>query len=200
MNILILNWRDVRHPKSGGAELVTMEHAKDWATMGHTVTWLTASYAGAKRESTVESVHFIRRWGSLTIYLYVPFYLLLNSRQYDVIVDEVHGFPFFSPLFTRKPVVVFIHEIAGEIWDFMFSFPKNVIGKLLERMYFRLYRNNLFWTDAPSTVDELVARGIPRINCTAIPCPILLPSIIHCPSCRQRDTIPLIFSFPVLSG
>lgn len=173
MNILILNWRDVRHPKSGGAELVTMEHAKAWVKAGHRVTWLTASYPGAKKESTVEGVHFVRRWGSLTVYLYAPFYLLANARLVDVIVDEVHGFPFFSPLFTRKPVVVFIHEIAGEIWDFMFPFPKNVIGKLLERWYFRLYRNNLFWTDAPSTIEELVERGIPKNQCTAIPCPIV---------------------------
>lgn len=173
MRILILNWRDVRHPKSGGAELVTMEHAKGWVKAGHRVTWLTASYPGAKFESTVEGVGFVRRWGSLSVYLYAPIYLLVNARFFDVIVDEVHGFPFFSPLFTRKPVVVFIHEIAGEIWNFMFPFPKNMIGKFLEQLYFRLYRHCLFWTDAPSTVDELVSRGIPRSQCTAIPCPIV---------------------------
>lgn len=174
MNILILNWRDVGHPKSGGAELVTMEHAKGWVQAGHKVTWLTASYEGAKKESTVEGVGFVRRWGSLTVYLYAPIYLLFNSRFFDVIVDEVHGFPFFSPLFTRKPVIVFIHEIAGEIWDFMFPFPKNIIGKFLERFYFRLYRHCLFWTDAPSTIDELVQNGIPRSQCSAIPCPVII--------------------------
>ena len=173
MNILILNWRDVRHPKSGGAELVTMEHAKGWVRAGHRVTWLTAGYTGSKGESIVEGVRFVRRWGSLSVYLYAPFYVLFNARFFDVIVDEVHGFPFFSPLFTHKPVVVFIHEIAGEIWDFMFPFPKNILGKLLERWYFRLYRHCLFWTDAPSTVDELVQRGISKNQCTAIPCPII---------------------------
>ncbi len=173
MKILILNWRDVGHPKSGGAELVTMEHAKGWVRAGHSVTWLTASYQGAKGESTVEGVGFVRRWGSLTVYLYAPIYLLINAKFFDIIVDEVHGFPFFSPLFTRKPVVVFIHEIAGEIWDFMFPFPKNIIGKFLERFYFRLYRHCRFWTDAPSTIDELVQNGIPRGQCTAIPCPII---------------------------
>lgn len=173
MNILILNWRDVRHPKSGGAELVTMEHAKGWVRAGHQVTWLTASYAGAKRKSVVEGIHFVRRWGALTVYLYVPFYLLTHAKRIDVIVDEVHGFPFFSPLLTRIPVVVFIHEIAGEIWDYMFPYPKNIIGKFLERWFFRLYRHCLFWTDAPSTVDELAARGIPRSQCAAIPCPII---------------------------
>lgn len=173
MNILILNWRDVTHPKSGGAELVTMEHAKGWVAAGHTVTWFTAGYKGAKRESILDGVNFVRRAGSLTVYLYAWAYLLLNAGRFDIIVDEVHGFPFFSPLFTRKPVVVFIHEIAGEIWDYMFPFPKNIIGKFLENFYFRLYQECFFWTDAPSTVTELGSRGIPQKKCIAIPCPMI---------------------------
>ena len=150
-----------------------MEHAKGWVRAGHSVTWLTSHYDDAQHEGAREGVYFVRRAGSLTIYLYAPLYLLLNARVFDVIVDEAHGFPFFSPLVTRKPVVMFIHEIAGDIWDYMFRFPKNVVGKLLERWYFRVYKHCLFWTDAPSTVDELVERGIPRRQCTAIPCPIV---------------------------
>lgn len=173
MNILILNWRDVSHPKSGGAEHVTMEHAKAWVKAGHSVTWLTSHYDRAKVESIVDGVNFVRRAGSLTIYLYAPLYLLMNAHSFDVIVDEAHGFPFFSPIFTKKPVVMFIHEIAGEIWDYMFSFPKNAVGKLLERWYFRVYKNCLFWTDAPSTVKEISQHGIPLNQCVAIPCPII---------------------------
>lgn len=186
MNILILNWRDVHHPKSGGAELVTMEHAKGWVRAGHKVTWLTAGYDGARSESIIDGVHFVRRWGSFTVYLYTPTYILRNARNFDVIVDEAHGFPFFSPVFTRKPVVVFIHEVAGEIWDFMFPFPKNVFGKLLELLYFQIYKHCLFWTDAPSTKDELVERGIARENCTAIPCPVIRPITVR----KTKEHVP----------
>lgn len=172
MNILLLNWRDRSHPKSGGAELVTMEHAKGWVKAGHHVLWLTGWYDGGKKEEMIEGVYIVRRAGSLTIYPYAIGYLFLNSRKFDVIIDEVHGFPFFSPLVTHVPVVMFIHEIAGEIWDYMFSFPKNIIGKWLEQWYFRVYRHCFVWTDAPSTIEELVERGIPRNHCVAIPCPI----------------------------
>ena len=175
MRILILNWRDLTHPRAGGAELVTMEHAKGWVKKGHRVTWLTGWYGG-KKEELVDGVHIVRRAGSLTIYLYAIAYLFINGRLFDVIVDEAHGFPFFSPLFTKTPVVLFIHEIAGEIWDYMFPFPKNIIGKFLESTYFRLYKKCYVWTDAPSTVDELVERGIPRNRCFAIPCPIVYPN------------------------
>lgn len=172
MKILLINWRDLTHPRAGGAELVTMEHAKGWVKIGHSVTWLTGWYGG-KKEEIVDGVHIVRRAGSLTIYIYAMVYLLINSRLIDVVVDEAHGFPFFSPLFTKKPVVLFIHEIAGEIWDYMFPFPKNIIGKFLESTYFRLYKKCYVWTDAPSTVDELVQRGILRNHCFAIPCPIV---------------------------
>lgn len=154
--------------------MVTLEHAKGWVKAGHNVTWLTAGYSGAARESTIEGVRIVRRAGSFTVYLYAWVYLILNARLVDVVVDQVHGIPFFSPLFTRKPVVVFIHEIAGEIWDVMFPFPINRIGKFLERWYFQLYRRCLFWTIAPSTLEELVARGIPRKNCVAIPNPLIV--------------------------
>jgi glycosyltransferase involved in cell wall biosynthesis len=55
----------------------------------------------------------------------------------------------------------------------MYPFPINVIGKFIESWYFRLYQNYQFWTVSPSTVEELVARGIPREQCTAILNPII---------------------------
>jgi glycosyltransferase involved in cell wall biosynthesis len=174
MNILILNWRDKQHPKSGGAEIVTMEHAKYWVKLGNQVTWLTSSYNGAKASEYIDGVKIVRHAGSHTIYIRAPFYLLTQSYQFDVIVDEIHGIPFFSPLFTRKPVVVFIHEIAGDIWDFMYPKPLNYLGKFLENLYFKIYQKHLFWTDAQSTAEELINRGILRNNCTAIPCPVTL--------------------------
>jgi glycosyltransferase involved in cell wall biosynthesis len=172
MKILILNWRDYSHPKSGGAEIVTMEHASEWVKKGHKVTWFTSAYSGSSNEEIIDGVNIIHRAGSLTVYLFAPIYLILNGNKFDVIIDEIHGIPFFSPLWTRTPKIVFIHEIAGEIWDYMYRFPISYIGKKLESWYFKLYRNTFFWTDAPSTISELVERGIDRNRCVAIPCPI----------------------------
>ena len=174
MNILLLNWRDPWHPNAGGAEIVTFEHAKVWAKAGNTVTWLTGGYwEQKKRQEMIDGVEFLRFGGSLTIHFMVPLYLMAEGKKYDVIVDEVHGIPFFAPLFTRTPVVAFIHEVADEIWDYMYKWPVSKIGKMLERWAFRWYRHCQIWTDAPSTIDELVGWGIPGEKCTAIPCPIV---------------------------
>ncbi len=197
MNILLLNWRDVWHPKSGGAEIVTFEHAKRWAFAGHNVTWLTSAYNGSTADTVCDKVHVKHRFGSLSIYCYVPLYLMLHGNKYDVIVDEIHGIPFFSPLFTRKPVIAFIHEVADEIWDYMYPFPINHIGRWFESIFFRLYRKNYFWTDAPSTIEELIKRGIQKSLCTAIPCPITVTDrsiIVQAKKMQKSDNPSFIFA------
>ncbi len=187
MNILILNWRDPKNPKSGGAEIVTMEHAKAWAKNGHHVTWITSRFPRSKSSETIREVNIIRKGNYLTIYLLAPILYLFSKTKFDLVIDEIHGLPFFTPLYVRKPKIAFIHEVAGEIWDYMFPFPVNKIGKIIEPLYFKLYGNTKFWTDAESTVDDLVKKGIKRKNCLAINCPVLNELLKTLP---QKETAP----------
>lgn len=172
MNILILNWRDPKNPKSGGAEIVTLEHAKAWIRNGNSVTWFTSKFKNSQKSEKIQGVNIVRRGSFFTVYLYAPFFYLFSKNKFDIVIDEIHGLPFFTPLFVRKPKIAFIHEVADEIWDYMFPFPLNKIGKFIEPLYFKLYKNIKFWTDAESTIEDLVIKGIKRKNCVAINCPI----------------------------
>ncbi len=187
MRILILNWRDSKHPKSGGAEIVTLEHAKAWVKAGHRVTWFTAGFDQGKKEEIVFGVKIVRWAGSLTVHLVAPIYYLLHRKEFDVVVDEIHGIPFFTPLYVRVPIVAFIHEVAGDIWDSMYPFPINIIGRTIELLYLRLYRNIQFWVDAQATIDDLVKHGVPKDQCAAIPCPPLSRVITKLP---QKERVP----------
>src|SRR3972149_9162022 len=133
MNILIFNWRDPRNPHAGGAETVTMEHAKAWVRLGHSVLWYTAKFPGAQGEEVIEGVHFVR---SRFAHLRAPFFYWQHHHEVDIVTDEIHGISFFTPLYVWKPIVAFIHEVAGEIWDVMYPFPLNIIGKAMERIMF----------------------------------------------------------------
>lgn len=172
MNILIFNWRDPKNPQSGGAEIVTQEHAKAWIKKGHTVTWFASGFTDAPETDMIDGVKIIRRGGALTVHLLAPFYYLVHHAEFDIVIDEIHGIPFFTPLYVRKPILAFIHEVAAEIWDYMYMFPINKIGRFIEPLYFQLYKKIPFWTDAPSTIDELVQFGIKREKALAIACPI----------------------------
>lgn len=172
MNILILNWRDPKNPQAGGAEIVTHEHAKAWAAAGHHVTWFAAAFQDCLKEEIIDGVTIVRKGNWLTVYLLAPFYYLFHKKNIDIVIDEIHGIPFFTPLYVKKPKIAFIHEVAAEIWDYMYPFPLNVLGKFIEPIYFKLYKDVQFWTDAPSTNEDLMKFGIKKENCLAIPCPI----------------------------
>ncbi len=172
MNILILNWRDPKNSRSGGAEIVTLQHAKTWVKKGHNVTWFTSGFENSKREEKIEGVNIVRRGNFISVILRAPFFYIFSKNKFDIVIDEIHGLPFFIPLYVKKPKIAFIHEVADEIWDYMFPFPINRIGKFLEPLYFKLYRNVKFWTDADSTIDDLEKYGIKRKNCTVINCPV----------------------------
>lgn len=187
MNILILNWRDLENPKSGGAEIVTFEHAKAWAKAGHRVTWFTSNFKHSKTEEKIKGIKIVRQGNFLSVYLYAPFFYLFSKNKFDIVIDEIHGLPFFTPLYVRKPKIVFIHEVADEIWDYMFPFPMNRIGRFLEPLYFKLYRNIEFWTDADSTIGDLEKYGIEKKRCVVINCPVENKPLKTLP---QKETVP----------
>jgi len=189
MNILILNWKCIKNPTAGGAELVTYEHAKRWVKKGHKVIWLASSFKGSKKDEIIDDIKIVRFGNIYQVYLYAPFFYLFSGNKFDLVVDEVHGIPFFTPFYVRKPVVVLLHEIAGEIWDYMYSFPLNSIGRFLEKLYLKLYSKNSFWTDCKSTIDELVEFGIIKKNCLAIPCPSNLKVLSELPKKNKNLTL-----------
>lgn len=163
MKVLILNWRDPKNPLAGGAEIVTMHHARSWVKDGNSVTWFTSMYPKAKKTEVVDGVEIVRKGTKYTVFIYAALFYLSGGRSYDVVVDEIHGIPFFTPLFVKKPKLAFIHEVATTIWDYMFPFPMNVIGKTLERALLSFYKNVPFMTVSESTEKELSDFGIKEV-------------------------------------
>ena len=159
MKILILNWRDVKNPKSGGAEIVTLEHAVAWAQAGHNVTWFSAAFPHSLSHEKIKGIQFVRRGNSLSVYVHAMIYYLNNS--FDVVVDEIHGFPFCTPLYVKKSkILAFVHEVADTIWDYMHVFPFSSIGKTLEKFMYRFYLQVSIMTVSESTKKDLISLGL----------------------------------------
>ena len=68
MNILIYNWRDIRNPAAGGAEVFTHEIARRWVERGNEVTMFTSAFAGCRKEEVVDGVRIIRDGGKYSVY------------------------------------------------------------------------------------------------------------------------------------
>ena len=60
MKILILNWRDIKNPKSGGAEILTHEIAKRWVNWGHSVIQFSSEFKGSAKQEIIDGVKIIR--------------------------------------------------------------------------------------------------------------------------------------------
>mgnify|MGYP001575152852 CR=1 FL=1 len=195
LRILIFNWRDIKNPLSGGAEVLTHEMAKRWVRKGHRVTYFSAVFAGCQREETIDGVRVIRRGAPDILSFSIPvhfwafwFYWTKFRGKFDVVIDEIHGIPFFTPFFVKEKKIVLICEVAKEIWGQMFSFPWNLIGRLVEKFYFRIYKRILFLTISPSTKKDLIKAGIPAKSITILPMGVTLNLPKNLPSKEKNPT------------
>lgn len=170
MNILLLSWRGPKHPNAGGAEVATHEYAKGWIKAGHEVTLFTSYYQGAKKEENIDGVNIIRRGDQiLGVHLQVfKWYLFESHTKYDLVVDQFHGIPFFTPIFVKAKKLAFIHEVAKEVWKTNFSLIPAKLGEMLEPLIFKLYKNIPFMTVSESTKKDLINWGIPENRITVI--------------------------------
>lgn len=171
MNILMLSWRGPGHPHFGGAEINTLENVTAWAKAGHNVVWFTSSFQASSPYEVVRGVEIIRR-GSQNFEVHLAafwWYLFGAHAKFDVVVDQFHGIPFFTPLYVRGPKLGFIHEAAREVW-WLNPWPKpfnlipGLLGTILEPVIFFMYRKISFMTVSNSTKEDLMKFGIPESN------------------------------------
>jgi len=177
MRILILNWKDIRHPQHGGAEILTHEMAKRFVKKGHSVTLFTTSFPLGKELEIIDGVVIIRAKHIGIPLPYNPTHFLRSFLFYkqhmqgkvDIVIDELHGIPFFTPLYVKEKIFFLVCEVAQNIWDTMFPFPFNALGRMVERIYFSLYKQVQTLTISPSTKKDLLQVGIPEKNITILP-------------------------------
>lgn len=171
MNILILSWRGPGHPNAGGAEAVTLEHAKAWVKAGHDVILFTSLHQKSKKAEVIDGVKIIRR-GDAEIGVRIQaffWYFFGDHNKFDLVIDEFHGISFFTALYIKAPKLAFIHEVAKEVWFLNYILPKAVIGYLIEPLIFKLfYRSVPFMTVSDSTKTDLINWGIPKKNINVI--------------------------------
>lgn len=181
MNILVFSWRDPKHPLAGGAEQVMHEHMKGWVEADNSVTLFTSYFQGAPREEVLDGVYIKRRGIQLLGVHLLGFlwYLFSPHPKFDLIVDQFHGIPFFTPLFVRTRKLAVIQEVAKEVW-LRNGLPKPLnliiggIGYILEPFIFLFYRNIPFMTGSDSAKKDLMQFGIPEKNINIIPHGVIL--------------------------
>jgi glycosyltransferase involved in cell wall biosynthesis len=163
MRFLMLNWRDLRNPLSGGAERVTHGYLAALQARGHEVVWFANAFPGGSREEEVEGLRVIRG-GDKGTSIWEAWKWCRGQARFDLVIDQHHGIPWFAPWWSGTHCVAYIHEVLGPIWDVFYNWPKSVIGKWQERRMIWLYRNVQFWTASSTTRQMLESIGVRRVQ------------------------------------
>lgn len=172
LRILALNWRCLRHPDAGGAEVNLFEQARRWACAGNQVTILCADPGRDRapdRDEVQGGVRIRRMGGRFSIYLFAALYLLRHGKDFDRILDVANGIPFFAPLFTKRPVTLLVHHVCGRQWSTELPFPAAALGHFLEQQCMPLvYRYRPVVAVSPTTREALTTMGLPPENIRVI--------------------------------
>jgi glycosyltransferase involved in cell wall biosynthesis len=167
MKIIVFNWRDIKNPNRGGAEVFTHEVFKRLAKQ-HEITLLTSEFDGCKKEENIDGIRVIRRGKGHLVYIRAKKYYQkhLAKEKFDIVVDEINTRPFLTPKFVKngEQIIAIFHQLAEEYWNYETFFPVSFVGRyVLEKRWLRLYKNLPTITVSKSSEQDLKNLGFKNI-------------------------------------
>jgi glycosyltransferase involved in cell wall biosynthesis len=179
LNLLWLNWRDIKNPDAGGAELFTYEVARRFVRRGWNVTLFTSAFGSAPPEEVFEGIEIIRKGGSLQVYGRAKDYCKSHAYDFDLVIDEINTRPFMTPRFLKtRPILALVHQLAREYWFYETSWPISWLGYYyLENAWLKPYRNVMTLTVSESTRRDLLMLGFTNVH--------IVPEAISVETCHS---------------
>ena len=165
MKILILNWKDIKNPDVGGAEIILYELAKRWIKKGHRITWFCRSFKNGLPEETIDGINIVRRGNKLTTYLHAFLYYKTLKEKPDLVIDVLNTVFWQTPLYVRETKrLAYVNQLAQEV--FFYELPPFIshLAYLLEGFQFKTYRDTPFLCFSQSTKEDLIKMGISAKN------------------------------------
>jgi len=159
VNIAVFNWRDLQHPKHGGAEVATHLLASRLAQRGHRVTLVTSIYPGAKSHQQFGEYDIVRFGNEVTCRFHALSWLR-RQRDIDIAIDEVNTLPFLSRLAMPDRVVVWMLQLAREVWLAEAPPVLGHIGYLTEPALLSIYRHSPIVTISQSSAASFRQMGM----------------------------------------
>jgi glycosyltransferase involved in cell wall biosynthesis len=189
LRILWFNWRDIRNPHAGGAEVLTHEVASRLIKKGdYDITLFSSYYPGSQRFEIIDGVKILRDGGFYTVYEKAKIFYKKNKDSYDLIIDEINGKPFLTPKFSKneKPIIALIHSMHRELFLLELPFPLNYLGYY----YFEKKWLSYYKTRPTLTVSHSSKKGLESIgfkNVSVIPQGLSVPPLPRLP---QKESLP----------
>jgi len=171
VRILVVNWRCIKNPLAGGAEIYLQEIFRRLVARGHHVTQVAERFAGSQADEIIDGIRVVRMGGKLTFNFAAGSHVgrIAEEGRYDIIVDDLNKIPFYSPWHTKKPVLVLLmHLFRGSIFRETIP-PLAAYVWLTESMIPWAYKDKLFAVLSESSKKDVVRLGLPGGQITVIP-------------------------------
>lgn len=188
MRILWLNWRDIKHPEAGGAEILTHEVMRRFVQRGHEMTLFCPEVKQSPSEEVIDGVNIVRAGGRYTVYYRGQSYFKRNRARYDIVIDEVNPRPFLNPkILDGKPALVLFHQMIREEWFYEMPFPLSYLCNYYENRWLYPYRGTPTLTVSASSKKDLEDIGFK--NVTLIPMGI---SVKPLNQIKKKEDLPTV--------
>lgn len=191
MRILWFNWRDIKHPEAGGAEVLTHEVMRRLVQRGHEMTLFCPKVKGRRSEEVIDGVRLVRNGGKYTVYTKGRSYFKKHREKYDFIIDEVNPRPFLNPkILDGKPALILFHQMIREEWQYEMSFPLSYFCKIYENRWLTPYSQTLTLTVSASSKADLENIGFSNVK--VIPMGISVKSLDQIERKEENPTVTFI--------
>lgn len=182
----------MENPLAGGAEVHLLEIFRRLVDRGHHVTQLAASFSGSEPETEIEGIRVKRLVNRYGYYFLAPPVArrMVAHEGYDVVVDILAKLPFLSPWFQRVPCLAIIHHLFGTTAFQQVPLPVALVTYLSEKLIPGCYSRSATVVISPSTLSDMVVRGLPEQNMSIIPNGV--DHQVYAPSKAPKSEQPLV--------
>jgi glycosyltransferase involved in cell wall biosynthesis len=156
--LTMLAWRDLDDPEAGGSEIHASRVAELWGRAGIEVTMRTSYAPGTAQVSWRDGYRVIRKAGRYMVFPRAAFSEMMGWHgASDGLIEIWNGMPFFSPVWARRPRVVWLHHVHDTMWGMTLPPRLATLGRSVEfQVAPPLYRRTPIVTLSESSKDEIV--------------------------------------------
>ncbi|MBK7105692.1 MAG: glycosyltransferase family 4 protein [Ignavibacteriae bacterium] len=164
MNILAINWRCIKNPEMGGAEIHFHEIFKRIAAKGHKVTLVAHHFDNSPQREIVDGIEILRIGNKFLFNKQFKHFYQKNlvKNNYDLIVDDISKIPLNTSKYISKPIVGILHHIHGNSLYKEIPFPLAYYIIQKEKQIPQNYNSTPIFTVSESTQNELVELGFKK--------------------------------------
>jgi glycosyltransferase involved in cell wall biosynthesis len=154
-HVLFVSWRDLANDRAGGSEVLVDRLAEGLTLRGDRVTLMCGGPAAPRPYQVVSS------GGTYSQFARAPLVYLRKLRDCDLVIEVCNGMPFFTPLWSRRPLICLVNHVHTQLWQRRMPPPLSTAGRFAESVLMPwAHRNNLFLTVSSSTAQALEEIGV----------------------------------------